>query len=171
MPEIMNPQSDYTITDAQIKHHLETYGDFHLYRDPENANHLIYNGARALNKLKLWSWIRDLELNNGFFLSKNNHVHALAAELEPDGHSALSFAATMRKLQTIAGYYLNRNSASGIINYCSICLSEKNPNDRVLYECNHSFHNSCMKEYYKNTHQTEMSCPLCRSKIPDNNTR
>ena len=63
-------------------------------------------------------------------------------------------------------YYLLNMTSYTIDKYyvetCSICLSDIYNND-ILFttDCNHSFHTSCILQWFANNH----SCPICRQKI------
>jgi hypothetical protein len=50
-------------------------------------------------------------------------------------------------------YFNNQNNEE-----CSICLEPINSNNMIITYCNHTFHDSCIKQmlYYNN------KCPLCR---------
>jgi hypothetical protein len=50
---------------------------------------------------------------------------------------------------------------------CSICLDEINENkNKLVTECNHTFHTNCYDKYYTTTSVTK--CPNCRSETIDN---
>lgn len=50
--------------------------------------------------------------------------------------------------------------------YCTVCLSDINGCEkyRQLTNCNHCFHVECIDKWFRLSHLT---CPLCRSKVPD----
>ena len=50
---------------------------------------------------------------------------------------------------------------------CSICLDEIKENDKVVTDCNHEFHLSCLLKNYENGVNGK-ECPNCRkSLIPE----
>ena len=44
---------------------------------------------------------------------------------------------------------------------CSICLEENNQDDLEVTECNHSFHRSCLEQWFERAN----NCPLCRTQL------
>jgi len=42
---------------------------------------------------------------------------------------------------------------------CSICLDKIQDEQKIITECNHTFHNDCLLEWYK----YKRTCPMCRS--------
>lgn len=48
-----------------------------------------------------------------------------------------------------------------ITDICPICHDNLNPtNSSILYECNHAFHNDCIKKWFQN--KELINCPCCR---------
>ena len=47
---------------------------------------------------------------------------------------------------------------------CAICLEELKENNKIILECNHSFHLECIKEWFKNNN----TCPFCRRIVNTN---
>jgi len=45
---------------------------------------------------------------------------------------------------------------------CSICYNDIADTNKVITECNHIFHFTCLLKNYKNNHSTGGQCPLCR---------
>jgi hypothetical protein len=45
---------------------------------------------------------------------------------------------------------------------CTICYNDIADTNKVITECNHIFHFTCLLKNYKNNHSTGGQCPLCR---------
>ena len=45
---------------------------------------------------------------------------------------------------------------------CTICYNDIADTNKVITECNHIFHFTCLLKNYKNNHSTGDQCPLCR---------
>ena len=45
---------------------------------------------------------------------------------------------------------------------CSICYNDITDTNKVITECNHIFHFTCLLKNFKNNHSTGGQCPLCR---------
>ena len=57
---------------------------------------------------------------------------------------------------------VDSDDEDNLLNECSICLENYMKNDMVIIlSCNHSFHEPCLKEWFKNNN----SCPHCRESI------
>ena len=55
---------------------------------------------------------------------------------------------------------------------CSICYNDILNVNKVVTECNHTFHFSCLLKNFKNNSSTGEQCPLCRKSFlqsSDNN--
>tara|TARA_B110001452_G_scaffold224296_1_gene197800 strand:- start:251 stop:1555 length:1305 start_codon:yes stop_codon:yes gene_type:complete len=50
---------------------------------------------------------------------------------------------------------------------CSVCLEDCRPGDlmRLLSRCGHSFHDSCIEEWFFTPQAQALTCPLCRTPI------
>ena len=55
---------------------------------------------------------------------------------------------------------------------CSICYNDIADTNKVITECNHIFHFTCLLKNFKNNHSTGDQCPLCRQIFlqPSNNS-
>lgn len=53
--------------------------------------------------------------------------------------------------------------------YCTICLKEVKENNKVLTNCNHTFHLSCILKNYKYNTVSGNKCPVCRKFLFSNN--
>jgi len=57
---------------------------------------------------------------------------------------------------------IDSDDEENLLNECSICLENYMKDDMVIIlSCDHSFHESCLKEWFKNNN----SCPHCRENI------
>ncbi len=109
-------------------------------------------GVRALNKLKLWEWVRTFQPSEGFVFSSDSNVIKMMEETDDDGHSGASFACMMRDLQQAACILIPETECD--MEVCAICLNE-DLNKKVVLDCGHKFHLLCISYVYK-------TCPLCR---------
>ena len=53
--------------------------------------------------------------------------------------------------------------------FCTICLKEVKENNKVLTNCNHTFHLSCILKNYKYNTDSGNKCPVCRNYLFSNN--
>lgn len=109
-------------------------------------------GVKALNKLKLWEWIRTYQPTNGFCFSNSNNVNKIMNETNGDGHSSTSFGCMMRGLQKVACDLIPETECDKEI--CSICLNE-DYDKKIVLECGHKYHRLCIS-------YIDDVCPLCR---------
>ncbi|KAE9589801.1 putative transcription factor C2H2 family [Lupinus albus] len=65
-------------------------------------------------------------------------------------------------LQYSKAKYCNNNNTSSTCSCCSICLLDYKESDlvRVLSECNHFFHSSCVDPWLI----MNLTCPICRKR-------
>ncbi len=52
---------------------------------------------------------------------------------------------------------------------CSICLEVINSKDLEITKCGHTFHKTCMTQLKKSSNQRYVDCPICRTKIWNDN--
>lgn len=116
--------------------------------------HNYIGGVKALNKFKLWEWVRTFQPTKGFCYSSDENVKKIMIETDGDGHSGVSFACMMRGLQGVACSLINESDYDREL--CPICLEEDNEK-KIVLECYHMFHVECIKS--KNLY----TCPLCRA--------
>lgn len=109
-------------------------------------------GVKALNKLKLWEWIRTYQPTGGFCFSNGDNVNKMMIETDGDGHSGASFGCMMRGLQQAACVLIPETECDKEI--CAICL-EEDYDKKIVLECGHTFHLLCIS-------YIDEICPLCR---------
>jgi len=65
---------------------------------------MILDGVDALNKLKLWDWLKNFEpdADRGFIFTNDVNLDKLHRETDHSGHSGVSFAIMMRILKRVA---------------------------------------------------------------------
>jgi len=57
---------------------------------------------------------------------------------------------------------VDSDDEDNLLNECSICLENYKKDDMIIIlACDHNFHESCLKEWFKNNN----SCPHCRENI------
>ena len=59
--------------------------------------------------------------------------------------------------QWYCGHHLPREN-------CSVCLEPCTMNEMTVLDCSHTFHTHCLKRWVR---RGSMTCPLCRSVLPD----
>jgi hypothetical protein len=70
-------------------------------------------------------------------------------------------AKTLSYIQTHTNYKPSTSKISNVDDVCSICQEELNEeNCGKLYECSHSFHADCIKQWFLT--KENISCPCCR---------
>lgn len=75
-----------------------------LQCDCNYTKKIVQRGVKGINELQLWNWFRtyDPPVDKGYIFDKHPNTNAMAEYTNSDGHSAASFAITMRYLQKIA---------------------------------------------------------------------
>lgn len=62
--------------------------------------------------------------------------------------------------------YIKNKNYNNINNECPICFDNINNSDSIVLECNHQFHNNCLKNLIihncKNEYNNIFNCPICR---------
>lgn len=139
------------ITKEHVDDFFKKRGDVVMYG--ENGNYLIYNAVNAVNKLGYWDFIRHARPNHGFVGSINSKVDEIYQELESDGHSAATFAMTLRIVQALSNEYVHNQKTEDI---CAICLSDIH-DDKAILDCNHTYHLTCIEKQAAYNSR----CPLC----------
>jgi len=144
-----------SVSTEQVTNFLQENGDFKVYGEP--ANHYIFNGAKALNKLGYWHWIKCFDPNRGFIMSNNNYVTKLGSELSYDDHTGITFACTLRILQKISKIYIE---GDGPNDTCSVCFSDEYCDNKTMLDCGHMFHENCVIDWFDSG--SNKTCPTCR---------
>jgi hypothetical protein len=149
------PVSSVSVSSEQISTFLQEHGDFKGY-DGQNMNHMIFHAAEALNKHRLWHWIRIIDPKYGFALSNDPNIKKIQTEIEEDDHTGTTFGLTMRYLQKIAEQEIKDDGPNEL---CSICLSSEYSDNKVTLDCGHMFHRECINESW---FMMQCNCPNCR---------
>ena len=80
--------------------------------DPQIQERIVLFGYRTIMKLNKWKLLYDYKVNNdtGFMFAKDKEINNLMNEIANDyqDHSGFSMGYTMRQLQFIAYYGINR---------------------------------------------------------------
>jgi hypothetical protein len=127
--------------------------------DDEFHRALVLNAVDAVNKLQLWHWVKTFEPSQGFMFGSDPNIEKLYIETDAVGHSAITFAFTIRFIQEMSNKFVKDKEHI----LCSICLldAEEDTGRKVTLECYHSFHKDCIS-------RVQGDCPLCRGKtIPE----
>ncbi len=152
---------------VQVESYFKKHGDFTVYGS--SANYLVYNGAEAINILGYWDFIKHMDPNNGFIFSGNQKVNEIHKLVEKNGHSATTFACTLRILQQIAKEFVEDDCRGEM---CTVCCSDNYSNNKTILDCGHTFHCKCIEEWFKYATTCKVSCPVCRQDtLPDYNER
>ena len=78
-------------------------GDFSFIQN-NMFKHVIQNAYTYVNNNNLWEFFKTYtpEHDKGYMFSKHPTLDQISTALDKDGHSAASFALTMRNMQLIA---------------------------------------------------------------------
>jgi len=81
------------------------WGDF-SFVESERERNMLENAFRAIDRLELWAWLRDIDPDMGFMFLSCPEINRIGEEMvkEPVGrlHSGASFGITMRNMEYIA---------------------------------------------------------------------
>jgi hypothetical protein len=146
-----------SVSTEQVTTFLQVHGDFNVYGTIQNV--MVFNGANALNSLKLWYWIKCFDPNRGFTWSANSHTKQIMTALVKDDHTGTTFGCLMRVLQRMAKEYIEDD---GEDIKCTVCQNDKyDVGTKTTLECGHVFHCECIRGWYE-TSLAKGCCPNCR---------
>lgn len=149
------------LSEKQIEEYMNING-----RQDSYVENNIKIAAAAVDEMDMWEYIKEKQSTGGFMFCDDTKFYELVdlyiKKGGDDWGTIIGF--TFRYIQAMANHFFVDSS----FKKCAICL-EEDCSEKVLLDCGHSFHTSCVIEWnnsinerHPNVTGCNKNCPLCR---------